>query len=184
VARGFPLRPLAVWGVVDELRRAATDERVLAVDGARELAGALRRELARGGDAAALVGAGDLDRAAALVHVLAAPPSEEDERTLRAARRARVPVVCVVAAAEAEHVPYVLPTDVVRVAAGAGFPLGEIANLLARRLGESATPLAARLPALREAVCRELVASFSRRNGIVGVAVFVPGADLPVLTLN
>ena len=37
---------------------------------------------------------------------------------------------------------------------------------------------------LREAVCRRLVDSFSRRNGIVGVAVFLPGADLPVLTLN
>src|SRR5207237_372010 len=29
-----------------------------------------------------------------------------------------------------------------------------------------------------------LVASFSAKNGLVGAAVFIPGADLPVLTLN
>jgi uncharacterized protein (DUF697 family) len=184
VARALALKPLAVWGVVNELRRAATDERALAVDGARELAGALRRELARGGDPAAIVGAGELDRAAALVYVLAAPPTAEDERTLKAAHRAGAPVVAVVAAPEVERVPHVLPTDVVRAGAGAGFPLEEIARVLAHRLGESATPLAARLPVLRGAVCRELISSFSRKNGIVGVAVFLPGADLPVLTLN
>jgi len=31
---------------------------------------------------------------------------------------------------------------------------------------------------------RLVVAAFARRNGIVGAAVFVPGADLPVLALN
>lgn len=184
MARALAPKPLAVWGVVNELRRAATDERALAVDGARELTAALRRELARGGDEAAIVGAGELDRAAALVYVLAAPASEDDERVLKAARRAKAPVVCVAAAPGVERVPHVLPTDVVRVPPGAGFPLEELARVLARRLGESATPLAARLPVLREAVCRQLIASFSRRNGIVGVAVFLPGADLPVLTLN
>jgi uncharacterized protein (DUF697 family) len=37
---------------------------------------------------------------------------------------------------------------------------------------------------LRRAICEELIRKFSRQNAIVGVAVFVPGADLPVLTLN
>src|SRR5438552_18613685 len=37
---------------------------------------------------------------------------------------------------------------------------------------------------LRDAVCDHLVESFARRNAIVAAAVFVPGADLPVLTLN
>jgi uncharacterized protein (DUF697 family) len=44
--------------------------------------------------------------------------------------------------------------------------------------------LAARLPVLRRAVCDRIVASFARKNGILGAAVFVPGADLPVLALN
>jgi uncharacterized protein (DUF697 family) len=33
-------------------------------------------------------------------------------------------------------------------------------------------------------VCEELIARFSRQNALVGAAVFVPGADMPVLTVN
>ena len=53
-----------------------------------------------------------------------------------------------------------------------------------KRLDERATPLAARLPVLRDAVCDKLIESFSRKNAILGVAIFIPGADFPVLTLN
>jgi uncharacterized protein (DUF697 family) len=31
---------------------------------------------------------------------------------------------------------------------------------------------------------KQLTESFARKNGILGVAIFVPGADFPVLTLN
>ena len=37
---------------------------------------------------------------------------------------------------------------------------------------------------LRKAVCDELIRSFSKRNGLVAAAIWVPGVDLPVLTLN
>jgi uncharacterized protein (DUF697 family) len=33
-------------------------------------------------------------------------------------------------------------------------------------------------------VSAQLIQSFSRKNGIIGAAVFVPGVDLPVLTLH
>ena len=33
-------------------------------------------------------------------------------------------------------------------------------------------------------MCAGLIDGFSRRNGILGAAIFVPGADFPVLTLN
>jgi uncharacterized protein (DUF697 family) len=72
----------------------------------------------------------------------------------------------------------------VRVRPGAGFPLDEIARVIASRLGEDAAPLAARVPVLRRAVANQLVAAFARKNGIVAAAVFIPGADLPVLALN
>ena len=181
----MPLKPLAVWGVVKELRLAASKDRALAIGGAPELAAALARELARGGDPKALVGPDALDRAAALVYVLVGRPSVADEDVLKAARRARVPAVCLAAGPEFEgYVPHVLATDVIRARPGEGFPVDELARALAARLGEAATPLAARLPVLRDAVCDHLVESFARRNGIVGAAVFVPGADLPVLTLN
>jgi uncharacterized protein (DUF697 family) len=182
---GLPFGPFALWNVVKELRLAATDERALALAGAPELAAGLARELARGGDRSALVGPEALDRAAGLVYVLVGPPTSADEDVLKAARRARVPVVCLAAGPASDgYVPHVLATDVVRAPPGAGFPVDELARTLAHRLGEAATPLAARLPVLREAVCDYLVESFARRNGILGAAIFVPGADLPVLTLN
>jgi uncharacterized protein (DUF697 family) len=181
----LPLKPLALWGVLKELRIAASDDRALALAGAPELATALGRELSRGGDPLALVGADALDRAAALVLVLLGRPTSADEDVLKEARRARMPTVCLAPGPEFDgEVPFVLATDVVRAQPGQGFPVEELARALARRLGEAATPLAARLPVLREAVCDHLVESFARRNGIVGAAVFVPGADLPVLTLN
>ena len=53
-----------------------------------------------------------------------------------------------------------------------------------RRLGEDGTALAARLPVLRAAVCKHLIAHFSRRNAVIAAAIFIPGVDMPVLTLN
>ena len=106
----------------------------------------------------------------------------DDEGALRAARRARVPIVAV--AFDEKPLPYVLATDVVRVGPGEPLPVDRIAIAVAARLGEAGAPLAGRLPVLRGAVCDRIVASFARKNGIVGVAVFVPGADLPVLALN
>jgi uncharacterized protein (DUF697 family) len=178
------LHPLALWSVVKEIRLAASDDRALALAGAPELVPALKRELGRDGDARVLVGPDALDRAAALVLVLVGPPSEADEEVLKKARRAHVPVLCLAAGPLDGPVPFVLATDVVRADPGRGFPVEELARALARRLGEAATPLAARLPVLRDAVCDHLVEWFARRNAIIGAAVFVPGADLPVLTLN
>jgi uncharacterized protein (DUF697 family) len=104
---------------------------------------------------------------------------------LKAARRARVPAVCLAAGPDFDgYVPHVLATGVVRARPGEGFPLDELAHALAARLGEAATPLAARLPVLRHAVVDHLIESFARRNGIAAAAIFVPGADLPLLTLN
>ena len=40
------------------------------------------------------------------------------------------------------------------------------------------------MPVLRAAVCDELIASFSKRNALISAAIFVPGVDMPVLTLN
>ncbi|MGH3104692.1 MAG: hypothetical protein ACRDN6_11425 [Gaiellaceae bacterium] len=177
------LHPLAVYGLVKELRIAAADQGPIVVAGARGLADVLRKDLGRGGSPGAVRESG-LDGASAVAYVLAAPPSEEDERVLKQAHRARVPVVCVLAGPELEaRVPYVLATDVVRVPAGSGFPVEEIARVLAHRLGEGGSSLAARLPVLRPAVCDELIERSSRRAGITGAAIFIPGADLPVLTL-
>jgi uncharacterized protein (DUF697 family) len=166
---------MALVSLVREVRRGSGDQRPLAVAGARELLPIIARQLREGGDPAAVV-EGRVENAAVLVWV-GAP----DEDALRAANRAGVPIVAVT---DADEVPYVLATDLVRVPPGRGFPVDEIAHAVARKLGEDGTALAARLPTLRRAVCDELIRSFAKKNAIIAAAVFIPGVDLPVLTLN
>src|SRR3954471_11611892 len=177
------MRPLAVLSLVRELRAGAGDPRPLVVGGVPALVPALARELRRDGLASAVVEHGSPDDAAALVYVLEGAPSESDLAVLRAASDAETPIVAVTEA-DALSLPYVLATDIVRVLPGAGFPVEEIGDAVARRLGEGATSLAARLPAIRPSVCKHLIRSFSRSNGLIGAAVFLPGVDMPVLTLN
>jgi uncharacterized protein (DUF697 family) len=176
------LNPMVVWGLLRELKATAGDVKPLVVSGA--LAAQLAKELGRDAKPGAVRVDGRAEDAAVLVRVLAGAPSEEDERELRAAKRAKVPVVAVQTGREDADVPYVLATDVVRCRPGESFPAAEILDAVAARLGEEGTGLAARLPALRDPLGRELIESFSRKNGVAAVAIFVPGADFPVLTLN
>lgn len=176
------LNPMAVWGVLKELRSVAEDVRPLVVTGT--LASQLAKELARDGVPGAVRTGEPLEDAAALVHVLGGLPGAEDVRILRAAKRAKAPTIVVQTGTEVHDVPYVLPTDVVACPPGAGFPVAEISRALAARLGDRGAALGARLPVLREAVCEALIERFSRQNGVAGAAIFVPGADFPVLTLN
>jgi uncharacterized protein (DUF697 family) len=173
----FPVRLGVVRGLLKEVSTSATDDRPLVLGGA--LAEVLARELVRGGKAEA-VRVGPPENAALYVRVVSGSP--DDEVALKSAHRAKVPIVAV--ADPTTSVPYVLPTDVVPLHPGQGFPIEAIASAIARKLGEEGTALAARLPVLRRPVCEQLIESFARKNGIVGAAVFIPGADLPVLTLN
>jgi uncharacterized protein (DUF697 family) len=169
------LGPLTLLSLVREVRRGSGDQRPLAVAGARELLPIIARQLREGGDPSAVV-EGRIENAAVLVWV--GPP---DEDQLRAANRAGVPVIAI---SDSDEIPYVLATDIVHVPPGQGFPIDEIAHAVARKLGEDGTALAARLPVLRRAVCDELIRTFARKNAIIAAAIFIPGVDLPVLTLN
>jgi uncharacterized protein (DUF697 family) len=177
------LKPLAVWGLLKEARTALEDTGPIVVSGV--LAEQLAKELGAGGAAGAVRVGGRVDDASVLVRVFAGGTTEADERELRAANLARVPIVAVQTSGETGlYVPYVLASDIVVCPPGTGFPVDEIARVIAARLDVAATPLAAKLPLLRDAVCDHLIESFSRKNAILGVAIFVPGADFPVLTLN
>jgi len=167
--------PKSAFSLVREVRRGTSDSRPLAVAGARELVPLLARELRAGGDASAVVEQ-EFGGAVALIWV-GAP----DEERLRKADRARIPIVAVT---DAEAVPYVLADDLVRIEPGHGFPVDEIAAAVARRLGDGALGLAARLPVLRRALAAHLIRTTSRRNGLIGAAVFIPGVDMPILTFN
>jgi uncharacterized protein (DUF697 family) len=170
------LAALKLLSVVREVRAGAGGSRPLVVGGARGLAFGLAKELRAGGEAAAVLEHGAADQAAALIWIGAA---EED--VLRTASRAGVPIVGIT---EGESLPYVLDTELVRLRPGRGFPVDQIARVLARVLGTDGAALAARLPVLREAVVDELIRRSARKNALVAAAVFVPGVDMPVLTLN
>jgi uncharacterized protein (DUF697 family) len=167
---------LALLRALKDVRRTSGGDRPIAVGGARELVPLLARELREGGDASAVVDSSSGRPAAALVWIGAA-----DEDALRAASRAGTPIVGVT---EGESLPYVLDTNLVVLRPGSGLPVTEIAERLAHLLGEGGAGLAPRLPVLREQVVDELIESSARKNGLIGAAVFVPGVDLPILTMN
>ena len=158
--------------------RARRDQRPLAVGGA--LAPQLRKELVAGGDETAVTLSGP-EGAAAYIHVLGGAVNDEDRHALEAAKKAGVPIV--VLARDRSYVPHVLAQDIVVVESGKGFPIDELAHVLVRHAA-GGLPLAGRLPVIRPAVCEALVRTASLQNGLIGAAVFLPGVDLPVLTIN
>jgi uncharacterized protein (DUF697 family) len=181
----LPVSAGALRKLLREIARSGKGEPVLSVGGASEQAQLLRQQLLRGRAEPGAVRLGGPDGAAAYVHVLADEPGDEDVAVLRRARRAGVPEIAVaVGVARDSTIPYVLATDIVGVGAGEAFPLETIAQAIATRLGEDGAPLAARVPLLREAVSQRLVEAFARKNGLLAAAIWVPGADLPVLALN
>jgi uncharacterized protein (DUF697 family) len=170
------LGPRSLFSIVQEARARSGDRQPIVVDGASGLVPLLARELRAGGDAAAVREGGSPHGAAALVWI-----GNPDEAKLRAASLARVPIIGLT---EGESLPYVLDTNIVSVAAGEPLPVERVARALARRLGHTGTGLASRLPVLREPVVDELIRAVSRRNAMIAAAIWIPGADMPVLTLN
>ena len=83
-----------------------------------------------------------------------------------------------------QRFPYALATDVLPLRPGEGFPLEELGRRLAAKDENAAVALAARLPALRRGVVDALIARVARQNAAIAAAVFIPGVDFPVLTLN
>ena len=191
----LPLSPTSVWSVVKEMRPSDEDLRPLLVGGAPERAAAVHASLAEGADPEALrdisgraPSAYDLEGANVLVYAIdGSAPSAEDEKTLQLAARKRVGIVCVLFGTfngEPPSLPYVLDTDVITVGPGEKLPTARIAERVADRAGQASHHVAARVPALRQPVAEAIVKHFSLQNGVLGVAIFIPGADFPVLTLN
>ena len=121
-----------------------------------------------------------------MLYILGDDVTEEDERMLKLAHRARVPTIVDRRGRRGAGAGSLSCSR--RTSSGSSpgtaFPSTTIARAVANKLGEKATSLARRLPVLRPAVCEYLINSFSKKNAIIGAAVFIPGVDLPVLTLN
>ncbi|MGH3038709.1 MAG: hypothetical protein ACRDLZ_04780 [Gaiellaceae bacterium] len=191
----LPLSPTSLWGAVKEMRATDEDLRPLLVGGAAEHAQTIYAAFAEGAEGEALRDisgraptAYDLEGANVLVYAVAGGvPTEEDKAAFELASRKRVGVVCVLfgtSNGELPSVPYVLDTDLIAVGPGDALPVEKLAERIADRAGERSQYLAARIPALRPAVTEQIIKHFSRQNGILGVAIFIPGSDFPVLTLN
>jgi uncharacterized protein (DUF697 family) len=190
----LPLHPAAVYGVFKEIKTAEEDLHPLVVAGSPEHGPGLVRDLTAGGSPNAvrdLSGqaptAYDLQGAGLLLYVVDEPaPNPEDEQALKLADRSDVEAIAVLVGAERQplEVPYVRATNVLAVPPGRAIPVERVAELVAAVADESGYGLAARLPVLRQAVVEATVRHFSRQNGVLGVAIFIPGADFPVLTLN
>lgn len=193
--RRLPLHPAAVYGVVKELRAAAEDIRPIVIAGGEGSAAEVRAALVAGGDSKAVrdlagseLTAYDLEGAGLLVYVVqGGKVGPDDETALMLADRKGVEALCVLVGATNHRpvdVPYVPATNVVQVPPGAPLPIAKIAELVAEQADDRAYMWAARLPVLRDAVVDQIVGKFSLQNGILGVAIFIPGADMPALTLN
>jgi len=193
VAR-LPLHPSAVYGLIKEVKAAADDLRPIVIAGAAGPAGRIVGALAENGDVNALrdlsgreVTRYDLQGAGLLIYAIEGDTaSPDDEKVLKLADRNDVGIICVLSGTTRHplDLPFVPAGNVVPVGAGQAVPIDRIAELVASLADENGYGLAARLPVLRPAVVAAIVRRFSRQNGVLGVAIFVPGADFPVLTLN
>ncbi|HYM64771.1 MAG TPA: DUF697 domain-containing protein [Gaiellaceae bacterium] len=193
----LPFKPLAILGIVREVKAAAVDLEPILLAGVEGPVRELADALGEGSDEGALrelrgraPSATDLDEASLLVYAIEGETaSGHDEQVLRLASRKSVPALVVLIGrgagdGDVPDLPYVLATDVLPVRTGEPLPVEEIIERIAARAGDKSYALAAKLPRLRKAVCEEIVMSFSKRNGILGAVIFIPGADLPALTLN
>ena len=148
--RPLPLGPRHILAFGRDTQAARARRPPILVTGVR--AHALAAELRQGGDASLVTTAGDPAGASAVVCVVAGPATAADERVLRAATRALVPLVGVQTGDPEARLPYVLEMDVVDCPPGEGFPVDEIAAALARVLRRDGPVLAGSLPVLRDPV--------------------------------
>ncbi len=119
-----------------------------------------------------------------VVRVIAGDPSDEDVAVVRAAEREGVPVVLVQLWPQAEWTrTFVLTPFVVECRAGEGFPVSEIAGRIAEA-AEHAPALAARVPALRDAVESGVVRGATIRSALLAALGSRRGGTRSALALE
>ncbi|HEY3765465.1 MAG TPA: DUF697 domain-containing protein [Gaiellales bacterium] len=85
------------------------------------------------------------------------------------------------AAVEAVRVRGIEPESVLAVKQGR-FPERRVLRAIADKAGTSAPALAARLDTLRPHVVASIIETAARRNAVIAAAIWIPGADMPLLT--
>ena len=134
------------------------------------LAEQLARQLGAGAEPGSVTvreGAG-VAGAEIVVRVIAGDPSPEDVALVRAAESEGIPIVLVQLWPQAEWTkPFVLSPFVVECRPGEGFPVVEIADRIGEAV-ESAPALAARVPALHDAVAADVRRGTVARAALLG----------------
>ena len=170
-----------LWGELrDEPVRAAG---AVVVSGM--LAEQLARQLGAGAEPGAVVAreGGTVAGAEVVVRVIAGDPSPEDTALVRAADSEGIPTVLVQLWPQAEWTkPFVLSPFVVECRPGEGFPVGEIAGRIGEAV-EAAPGLAARVPALQDAVVADLTRGTVARATLLGL-LGARGPSRPALALE
>lgn len=177
----LPLSPRHVLALGRDGRHARLRRPPILVRGV--LADTLAQKLREGGDASLVVTSGNAADASAVVCVVGGAANAEDERVMREATRALVPLVAVQTGDPAVRLPYVLATEVVDAKPGDGFPVDELARALARALRRDGPALANGLPVLRDAVeARRAVEGTVAAGAIAILAKAGNAPHLPVIS--
>lgn len=122
--------------------------------------------------------------------ILAVSPAVMDSQAfgsrLLEAEQAGSPVVVVLTEAPGIEIsfPGVGPSRVLGMAPGGIVPADVLAEAVADAAGDAIVALAAKLPALRDEACRQIIRRTARQNAVVGCLFIIPGADMPVMTIN
>jgi uncharacterized protein (DUF697 family) len=122
-----------------------------------------------------------------VVVIAAGTPAQEMLPVVSAVQRARRDVVGLAEGPAAEVDAWareagLQPGEIARGVAGSAAPTLE--NRVVHALGDRAGALAAHLPALRRTYCDRVILTNAAQNGAIGAVVFIPGADMPAMTVN
>ena len=200
----LPLKTMKIYSAVREIReQSESPERLLVSGSDRDMITAVYEALtagARPGQSACLVdavAAGGGEALPPLSHlnegdvvILVVAPEEMDSEAFntRLAEAGQAGAVTVVVLSRSPGIqvsfPGVGPSRVVGMAPGGVTPVDVLAEAVADAAGDAAVALAAQLPVLRDEACRQLIRRTSRQNAVVGCLFIIPGADMPVMTLN
>jgi len=107
--------------------------------------------------------------------------------SLRGLREHAIPTAVVALRAERESLARLLDhpdADVIVGLEPAELLRGPLADWIMERLEQLRTALGANFEFVRRAVAKEAVRATAWQNAAIGAAVFIPGADMPLLTLN
>jgi len=200
----LPLSPMKVYSAVNEVRDQSEGSVKLLIAGSdSEAMTAVRSALAAGSDPrledsvleTMQLGEDEPLKGSSLkscegVIILVASPAElsSDVFNGRLADAGKNDLPAVVVLTEAPGIelsfPGVGPSRVVGMAPGALVPADLLVAAAVDAAGDTAVALAAKLPALREETCRGIINRTARQNAVVGALFIIPGADMPVMTMN